>query len=156
MRTCSIGGCGRRVRVVRGRERTPMTEQRADQDARARLLVVEDDPRIAAVLVKGLQKQGFGAEIVATGSDAINRVGSGDVDLMLLDLGLPDIDGLDVLRTLRARDIALPVIVVTARSDPRDRMAALNLGVRTYLTKPFAWGDVWEAVRRETVSGDQA
>lgn len=133
-----------------------MTDREADQDATARLLVVEDDPRIAAVLVKGLQKQGFQADAVATGSDAISRAESGGIDLMLLDLGLPDIDGLDVLRALRDRRITLPVIVVTARSDPRDRTAAFDLGVRAYLTKPFAWADVWAAVHRESVARDQS
>lgn len=132
-----------------------MTERSATREPGASLLVVEDDPRIAAVLVKGLRKQGFEADAVATGSEAISRIESGGVDLMLLDLGLPDLDGLDVLRVLRNRGIALPVIVVTARSDPRDRAAALDLGVRTYLTKPFAWADLWAAARRDSVVHDQ-
>jgi DNA-binding response OmpR family regulator len=133
-----------------------MTEHEVDRGSGAGLLVVEDDPRIAAVLVKGLQKQGFEADAVATGGEALSRIESGGLDLMLLDLGLPDIDGLDVLRVLRDRGIALPVIVVTSRSDPRDRAAALDLGVRTYLMKPFAWADLWAAVRNEIVAHDQA
>jgi DNA-binding response OmpR family regulator len=133
-----------------------MTEPNAEEAPAARLLVVEDDPRIAAVLVKGLRKQGFEADAVTTGAEAISRVELGGIDLMLLDLGLPDIDGLDVLQALRDRGSTLPVIVVTARSDPRDQAVAFELGVRTYLTKPFAWADVWAAVRRNSVAHDQA
>jgi DNA-binding response OmpR family regulator len=120
------------------------------------LLIVEDDPRIAAVLVKGLRKQGFESESVMSGAEAIARTEAGGVDLLLLDLGLPDIDGLDVLRALHERGIAVPVIVITARSDPRDRAAALDLGVRAYFTKPFAWSDVWTAVSDCVVAHDQA
>jgi DNA-binding response OmpR family regulator len=110
------------------------------------LLIVEDDPKIAAVLMKGLRKQGFAAEWVMTGNEALARIDQGDVDLLLLDLGLPDIDGLQVLGAVRARGSTVPVIVITARTDPRDRATALELGVRSYLTKPFAWADVWSAV----------
>jgi two-component system OmpR family response regulator len=133
-----------------------MAERKVDAERQARLLVVEDDPRIAGVLVKGLHKQGYAAESVESGGGAIARIEAGDVDVMLLDLGLPDIDGLDVLRMLRERGSDLPVIVVTSRSDPRDRATAVELGVHTYLTKPFAWGDVWAAVRQCVVAHDQA
>jgi DNA-binding response OmpR family regulator len=66
---------------------------------------------------------------------------------MVLDLGLPDIDGLEVLRRARDRGITVPVVVVTGRSDPRDRTIALSLGVGVYLTKPFRWTDLLEAIR---------
>jgi DNA-binding response OmpR family regulator len=122
---------------------TPTTRETA-----AGLLIVEDDPRIAAVLAKGLGKQGFESESVSTGSEAIARIRAGGIGLLLLDLGLPDIDGLDVLRRLRDGGNDLPVIVITSRTDPRDRAAALELGVRDYVTKPFAWADVWAAVGR--------
>jgi two-component system response regulator QseB len=125
-----------------------MTERRTEAGDGAGLLVVEDDPRIAAVLVKGLRKRGFDSAWVMTGAEAISRVEAGDVDLLLLDLGLPDIDGLDVLRTLRERGIAPAVIVITARSDPSDRAAALALGASAYFTKPFKWAEVWAAVGR--------
>ncbi len=133
-----------------------MTERNTQRPAHARLLVVEDDPRIAEVLVKGLGKQGFRAVPVGTGGEAIASVEAGGVDLMLLDLGLPDIDGLDVLRTLRDRGTAVPVIVVTSRSDPGDRATATDLGVQAYLTKPFAWAEVWAAVRRCLAADDRA
>jgi len=112
-------------------------------------LVVEDDPRIAAVLVKGLRKQGFEADWVTTGGEALERCRSGEVGLLLLDLGMPDIDGLDVLRALVGA--MPPVIVITARSDPRDRATALELGAASYFTKPFAWSDIWSAVRAALV-----
>jgi DNA-binding response OmpR family regulator len=111
-----------------------------------RVLVVEDDPRIASMVAKGLLARGHGTEIVSTGSAALERLAAGSADVMLLDLGLPDIDGLDVLRRLVADGSSIPVIVITARSDPSDRDAALELGVTAYLTKPFAWSDVWKAI----------
>lgn len=131
-----------------------MAERATREEVGAGLLIVEDDPRIAAVLVKGLAKQGYDADSVSTGSDAIARIDAGGVELLLLDLGLPDIDGLEVLRVLRDRGLPLPVIVITSRSDPRDRAAALELGVRDYIMKPFAWSDVWAAVDRAGVALD--
>jgi DNA-binding response OmpR family regulator len=122
--------------------------------ADANLLVVEDDPKIAAVLVKGLRKQGFAAEWVMTGAEALSRLDLATVDLLLLDLGLPDIDGLEVLELLRGRGWDSPVIVITARTDPRDRARAVELGVQSYLTKPFAWADVWSAVRNGLAAHD--
>lgn len=120
------------------------------------LLIVEDDPRIAAVLAKGLRKQGYRAESADTGAAALARVEAGGVALLLLDLGLPDVDGLEVLRVLRERGATLPVVVITARSDPRDRGAAIDLGADAYLTKPFAWTDVWTSVRRCLAAHEQA
>jgi DNA-binding response OmpR family regulator len=133
-----------------------MTERTTERRPGAGLLIVEDDPRIATVLAKGLRKQGFESGSVTQGWDAIARIEAGGVDLLLLDLGLPDIDGLDVLRVLHDRAIDVPVIVITARSDPRDRAAALELGACAYFTKPFAWAEVMAAVRRCVVDHDQA
>jgi two-component system, OmpR family, response regulator len=111
-----------------------------------RVLVVEDDHRIASMIAKGLGAKGHAAEIVSTGGEALEYVAAGATDVMLLDLGLPDIDGLDVLRRLAADGHSIPVIVITARSDPTDREAAVELGVAAYLTKPFAWSDVWAVI----------
>lgn len=133
-----------------------MTERRTDREPGAVLLIVEDDPRIANVLAKGLRKQGFDSEWVTTGAEAITRTEVGGLGLLLLDLGLPDIDGLEVLRTFHDRGIAPPVIVITARSDPSDRAAALSLGARAYFTKPFKWAEVWDAVRLCGVTPDRA
>jgi DNA-binding response OmpR family regulator len=112
----------------------------------ANVLVVEDDPKIAAMLAKGLRAKGHSVETLATGTEAIARVEQGGIDLQLLDLGLPDIDGLEVLRRLRDSKRQVPVIVITARSDPHDRDTALGLGVVEYLTKPFAWAHLWAAI----------
>jgi DNA-binding response OmpR family regulator len=111
-----------------------------------RILVVEDDRRIAAMLDKGLRAKSHQVEIASTGVAALDQLAAGDIDVLLLDLGLPDLDGLDVLRRLAERGSPVPVIVITARSDPTDREAAIELGVAAYLTKPFAWSDLWQAI----------
>jgi two-component system response regulator QseB len=112
----------------------------------ARVLVVEDDPRIATMFEKGLRARHLDVEIVGTGGDALARMESGGIDVQLLDLGLPDMDGLELLRRLRAERPSVPVIVITARSDPRDGQVAIDLGVADYLTKPFDWSQVWAAI----------
>jgi two-component system response regulator QseB len=111
------------------------------------VLLVEDDPKIASLLTKGLRRQGFQVEWVSTGREAMARLDRDGVDVLLLDLGLPDIDGLEVLRQMRQRGMGVPVIVVTGRSDPSDRVIALSLGIRAYVTKPFAWADLLATVR---------
>jgi DNA-binding response OmpR family regulator len=111
------------------------------------VLLVEDDPRIASFLSKGLRREGLGFDWLTTGSEALARLDRGGIGVLLLDLGLPDIDGLEVLRAMRERGADVPVIVVTGRTDPRDRAIALSLGVRAYLTKPFPWAQLLAAVR---------
>jgi DNA-binding response OmpR family regulator len=113
----------------------------------ATVLVVEDDPLIAAFVVKALGKYGYEAEWVTTGQQALDRVRAGGVDLQLLDLGLPDIDGLEVLSRMRADGISLPVVVVTSRSDPKDRATAFGYGIDGYLMKPFGLTALIEVVR---------
>jgi DNA-binding response OmpR family regulator len=125
----------------------PMMEQAGGVPAAATVLIVEDDPKIVSFLGKGLRREGFRFEWIATGREAITRLDEGGVDLLLLDLGLPDIDGLEVLRELRGRGMDLPVVIITGRSDPRDRAVALSLGVAAYLTKPFAWADLLAMIR---------
>ena len=111
-----------------------------------RVLVVEDDPKIASMLAKGLRAKQLDVETVTTGTAALARVNEGGIDLQLLDLGLPDMDGLEVLRRLRAEGNDVRVIVITARSDPADRATANGLGVADYFTKPFAWKQLWTAI----------
>jgi DNA-binding response OmpR family regulator len=113
----------------------------------ATVLLVEDDPKIASFIRKGLRHEGFREEWVSSGEEAILRLQERGVDILVLDLGLPEIDGLDVLRRVRNRGMDIPVIVVTGRTDPRDRTAALSLGVNAYLTKPFAWSELRAALR---------
>ena len=119
----------------------------------ATVLVVEDDPRIAAMLAKGLRARGLEVETVTTGAEAVARIDKGGIDVQLLDLGLPDIDGLDVLRKQRDQGQHVPVIVITARSDPGDRETAIGLGVVEYFTKPFSWAQLWAAVNECVADG---
>jgi DNA-binding response OmpR family regulator len=111
------------------------------------VLLVEDDDRIAGFIIKGLRASNFVTEWLTTGAEALSRIAAGGVDVQVLDLGLPDMDGLDVMRHLNAHGKTPPTVVVTARTDPRDRQAALELGVRTYITKPFPFANLVAAVR---------
>jgi two-component system, OmpR family, copper resistance phosphate regulon response regulator CusR len=116
-----------------------------------KVLIVEDERRIAAFLAKGLRRQGYEVECAYTGSDALELT-SGErrgepADLVMLDLGLPDIDGLEVLRELRERGSKVPVIVLTARTEASDRAEALRLGAVEYLTKPLPFPEVLGSVR---------
>lgn len=124
------------------------TKKPAGRDPAApTVLLVEDDPKIVSFLAKGFRREGFRLDSVSTGAEALARLEDGGIDVLLLDLGLPDRDGLEVLREMRDRGMDVPVIVVTGRTDPRDRTIALSLGVRAYLTKPFPWTDLLAEVR---------
>jgi DNA-binding response OmpR family regulator len=113
----------------------------------ATVLLVEDDPRIASFVTRALATLGLECEWVQTGEEALARIGQGGIDLQILDLGLPDMDGLDVLRQLRGNGSNLPVVVVTARSDLQDRATAFDLGVTGYLRKPFPLSELLGLVR---------
>jgi two-component system, OmpR family, copper resistance phosphate regulon response regulator CusR len=107
-----------------------------------RLLIVEDEVHIASFLVKGLSANGYWVDSVSTGSEALRRTRDSGFDLIILDLGLPDMDGLDVLRRLRAEGRQLPVIIVTARAEVEYLVEGLGLGADDYLTKPFAFDEL--------------
>lgn len=110
------------------------------------VLVVEDDDAIAEPLVRGLEREGFAAERVATGADALAATRP---DVVLLDLGLPDLDGYEVCRRLRAEsDVA--IIVITARGDEVDRVVGLELGADDYLVKPFGFRELVARIRAVT------
>ena len=113
----------------------------------SRILVVEDEPRIASFLVKGLRAEGHTATVVDSGSGALSHVRTHGADLVLLDLGLPDIDGLDVLASLRRFDTGTPVLVLTARDEVADTVAALDAGADDYLSKPFAFEELLARIR---------
>jgi DNA-binding response OmpR family regulator len=110
-----------------------------------RILIVEDEPKIAAVLEKGLQGQGFTTTTVGDGEDVAALVA--DHDLVLLDLGLPGKDGLEVLSDIRARDSQIPVIILTARDDVADRVGGLDRGADDYVAKPFSFDELLARVR---------
>lgn len=112
-------------------------------DCPASVLIVEDDAGIATQLARGLQIAGYETSSVATGRDILNWPAT---DVVLLDLGLPDIDGLDVCRQIRARSDAA-IIVVTARGEESDRVLALDEGADDYMVKPFGLAELLARVR---------
>ncbi len=111
------------------------------------LLIVEDEERVASFLDKGLRAHGYAVEWVQTGEDALRRLRQPGISLVILDLGLPDLDGLDVLKGLRKSGSAVPVLVLTARGRVDDRVKGLNLGADDYLGKPFAFEELLARVR---------
>ena len=101
------------------------------------ILLVEDDVALASALVKTLTHEGFVVNHLKHGQQAINVVKTEPTDIVILDLGLPDIDGLDVLRAIRQHTAQLPVLILTARSSIDDKVSGLDLGADDYLAKPF-------------------
>ena len=112
-----------------------------------RILVVEDDPLLAESLIRALQQQGYGVGHARRGHDADTLLRDHRFDLLLLDIGLPDVDGFEVLRRLRARSDQTPVLVVTAREEVDERVHGLDLGADDYLTKPFSLAELEARVR---------
>lgn len=111
------------------------------------ILIVEDEALVAAFIEKGLRKNGFTTAIAEDGQQAL-RFGTDDrFELMLLDLGLPIMDGLTVLKTLRDQGDTRPVIIITARKDDRERQKVLNHGADDYVTKPFRFSDLLERIQ---------
>jgi DNA-binding response OmpR family regulator len=122
----------------------------------ARVLIAEDEPRLAAFLEKGLRSSGFTTTVVADGALATAAASDEDFDLMILDLGLPKKDGLDVLRELRAGGNRLPVIVLTARDDTGDRVAGLEAGADDYIGKPFQFEELVARIRARLRGDDKS
>ncbi|WP_043442592.1 response regulator transcription factor [Arthrobacter sp. L77] len=110
------------------------------------ILVVEDDEAVASAVVEGLTRAGFGTTRAGTGSAALEAVRVGGPDFVLLDLGLPDMDGTDVCRAIRAT-VATPIVVVSARDEEIDRVLALELGADDYLVKPFGMRELIARIR---------
>ncbi|KAA1379863.1 response regulator transcription factor [Aeromicrobium fastidiosum] len=111
------------------------------------VLIVEDDDQIAAPLVRTLEREGYAVERVAAGLPAVERVRAGDVDLVLLDLGLPDVDGLEVCRRIRANGYLGGVLILTARGGELDRVVGLDVGADDYLAKPFGLAELLARAR---------
>ena len=113
----------------------------------SRILIVEDETRLASFLEKGLRANGYSTKVAADGESARRLADDREFDLAILDLGLPDIDGLTVLRELRDRGIRLPVIILTARDDIGDKVEGLDAGGDDYVTKPFGLEELLARIR---------
>lgn len=107
-----------------------------------KLLIVEDDTKVAGMLRQGFEESGFEAGFARTAQQAIDQISSEAIDLVLLDLGLPGMDGLEVLRNLREARNSTPVIIITGRDEITDRVKGLNEGADDYLVKPFAFPEL--------------
>ncbi len=127
-------------------------------DRRTQVLVVDDEPMVREVLARYLRREGFAVSVAADGAQALARLEDADLDLVLLDLMLPHVDGYEVLRQLRAR-ADTPVIMLTARGSETDRVVGLEIGADDYVTKPFSPREVVARVRavlRRTAGGAPA
>lgn len=112
-----------------------------------RVLVVEDEHKVASALREGLEGEGYEVVVESTGEGAFFRGATEAFDVMLLDLGLPGRDGLEILKTLRARGLKTPVLILTARDTPGDRVLGLDGGADDYLVKPFAFAELLARIR---------
>jgi DNA-binding response OmpR family regulator len=111
------------------------------------VLLVEDDHSIAHALDVALRKQGYSVNTVETGGAAILAVDTNPPDLIILDLGLPDMDGLSVLKQVRSRHVDLPILLLTARAGLDDKVAGLDSGADDYLPKPFEMSELFARLR---------
>ncbi|MGE0591760.1 MAG: response regulator transcription factor [Vicinamibacterales bacterium] len=116
-------------------------------ESRTRVLVVEDELKVADALREGLEGEGYEALVERSGESAFFRLTTEHFDLILLDLGLPGRDGLQILRTLREHGIRTPVLVLTARDALQDRVTGLDAGADDYLVKPFAFVELLARIR---------
>ncbi|MDQ1110855.1 DNA-binding response OmpR family regulator [Microbacterium testaceum] len=112
-----------------------------------RILIAEDEERISAFVSKGLEAAGYQTLIISDGAEALDTALSGDIDLVLLDVGLPTMDGFEVLRSLRGQGSQIPVIMLTARTSTRDTVDGLDAGANDYVAKPFKFDELLARVR---------
>lgn len=112
------------------------------------ILLAEDSPRIASFVTKGLRANGFTVTHTGSGDDALHIALHEQVDLLILDIGLPGKDGFEVLETLRGSGSTLPVLVLTARDSVQDTVTGLDMGADDYMAKPFSFDELLARVRR--------
>ena len=113
----------------------------------ATILVVDDEPPIRRLLRTSLASQGFQVTEASNGEGALAEAGRSPPDLVILDLGLPDMDGADVIRALREGGNAVPILVLSSRADERGKVEALDLGADDYVTKPFGTAELFARIR---------
>jgi two-component system OmpR family response regulator len=112
-----------------------------------RVLIVEDEEKLARLLKRALSREGFAADVVGRGEDALWRAAAASYDAIVLDVMLPGLDGVEVCRRLRADEIWAPVLMLTARDSVRSRVAGLDAGADDYLTKPFSYVELLARLR---------
>jgi two-component system copper resistance phosphate regulon response regulator CusR len=112
-----------------------------------RILIVEDERVAAEVLAKGLREHAFAVDVAADGASAAERAATNDYDLIILDLMLPRINGLDLCRRLRAEGLSIPILMLTARGGPDQRVQGLDAGADDYLPKPYHFPELLARVR---------
>jgi DNA-binding response OmpR family regulator len=112
-----------------------------------RILVVEDNPAVAGFLKEGLESDQYAVDLARDGEQAQSRVDEADFDLVILDLILPKVDGLQVLNHIRTQKRSLPVLILSARAGVEDRVKGLDLGASDYLAKPFSFSELSARVR---------
>jgi DNA-binding response OmpR family regulator len=112
-----------------------------------KILLVEDETKLAAAVRKMLVRQGYAVDVAADGPEGLAYAGSYVYDLILLDLMLPGLDGYGVIRTLRSRNVQTPILVLTAKDDVEDKIRGLDLGADDYVTKPFDAGELLARIR---------
>ncbi|MGH2548205.1 MAG: response regulator, partial [Thermomicrobiales bacterium] len=114
------------------------------------VLLVEDEPRLATIVRKGLNEQGYAVDIASGGEEALDWVDTNVHDVIVLDIMLPDIDGLEVCRRLRKQRVQTPILLLTAKDAISDRVAGLDAGADDYLVKPFAFSELAARLRALT------
>jgi two-component system, OmpR family, response regulator len=119
-----------------------------------RILVVEDEVKLASLIRRGLREEGLLADVAIKGEDALWMAGSVEYDAIVLDVMLPGIDGLETCRRLRADGVRTPILMLTARGEVADRIEGLNVGADDYLTKPFAFGELIPRLHALTRRGE--
>src|SRR5438270_12527822 len=112
-----------------------------------RILIVEDDPSLASGLTRILEAEGYAVDVAGRGEEAVGAARGERFDLVILDIGLPGMDGFEVLRRLRGAEHRVPVLVLTARDTVSDRVHGLDLGADDYMAKPFAMTELAACVR---------
>lgn len=124
-----------------------------------KLLLVEDEEMLSTIIAKGLRKLGYAVDTVYDGEEALEYYELNGYDIIILDLNIPKIDGLDVLRSVRKKDIDTKILILSARANVDDKILGLDEGANDYLTKPFDFGELEARIRnllRRNFSGEPA